>query len=113
MMSTEALAAGGAIAAGGGVATLQSIGAAGLGAGGIAASCGVGTLVGGTLAGATVGGVHYLRGKEEVAGKGTKTVEGSKDEGEVAFNSVVFRPFCSWREWGTRTLQKGGRKVRV
>ena len=56
MMSAEAVAAGGGIAAGGTVATLQSIGAVGLGAGGTMAATTGGMVVGGGLAAGIVGG---------------------------------------------------------
>lgn len=56
MMSAEAAASGGAIAAGGTVATLQSIGAAGLGVAGTTGSAAVGA-VGGTLLGSAGGAV--------------------------------------------------------
>jgi len=47
MMSAKAIAGGGAVAAGGTVATLQSIGAAGLGVAGTSAAAGAGAVVGG------------------------------------------------------------------
>jgi len=59
MMSAEAIAGGGAIAAGGTVATLQSLGAAGLGLAGTAAASSVGAATGAALGlgGASISGV--------------------------------------------------------
>ena len=53
MMSAEAVAAGGVIAAGGTVATLQSIGAAGLGFAGTTMAASGGALAGGIVGGST------------------------------------------------------------
>ena len=84
MMSAEAIASGGAVIAGGTVATLQSIGAVGLGAGlGSAAAA----------AGAAVGGLSSLG--VVLASKGLVNGQEGVKLGEYA-NHL---PLCSWRMW--------------
>ena len=86
MMSAEAIAGGGTVAAGGTVATLQSIGAAGLGVlGTTSAVCG-----GVTLGAATsVGVVQSMHG-----------LDASSSEVEADLGLVdQGLPLCSWRQW--------------
>mmetsp|Transcript_21630 Transcript_21630/g.30936 ORF Transcript_21630/g.30936 Transcript_21630/m.30936 type:complete len:394 (-) Transcript_21630:293-1474(-) len=83
MMSAEAIAGGGAVAASGTVATLQSIGVVGLGAAGASAAAGAGALVGGL---SSLGVVAAGRGLEN-------ELEGTMVE---LANSL---PLCSWRMW--------------
>jgi len=85
MMSAEAISAGGAIAAGGTVATLQSIGAVGLGVAGTAASMSAGAVVG-----ASVWGIAATSAR-----KGPST----KGESNIATESSLTRPFCHWQFW--------------
>ena len=83
MMSAEAIASGGGLLAGGTVATLQSIGAAGLGIGGTIASM---------CAGGVVGVVAI--GLPTLAPKNcNSTKEGGKQV------TGLNRPFCNWRAW--------------
>lgn len=83
MMSAEAIASGGGVLAGGTVATLQSIGAAGLGIGGTIASM---------CAGGVVGVVAI--GLPTLAPKNcNSTKEGGKQV------TGLNRPFCNWRAW--------------
>jgi len=84
MMSAEAIASGGVIAAGGTVATLQSIGAAGLGLAGTTAAMGAGAVVGASAIGISA------------AASGGRT---SMGESTAATNSGGNRPFCDWRSW--------------
>ncbi|XP_071800832.1 uncharacterized protein [Asterias amurensis] len=63
MMSSAAIANGGAIAAGSGVAVLQSVGAAGLGAAGTAAVGGAGAAVGAAVSGVAGFFQNYFRGR--------------------------------------------------
>jgi hypothetical protein len=95
MMSTAAVAGGGAIEAGGTIATLQSIGAAGLGAMGTSAALGGGAVVGGTIFGTTAAVTH--RQQVHSAEDGTCAVDekGTINSGEATMN----RPFASWKEW--------------
>ncbi|CAE8603168.1 unnamed protein product [Polarella glacialis] len=58
MMSAEAVASGGTIAAGGLVATLQSIGVVGLSVGGTAAAAGTGATLGSAVGGGTAAAVR-------------------------------------------------------
>ena len=88
LMSAEASAAGGMIAAGGTVATLQSIGAAGLGvAGTTSVAIGGGALVGGSIAGA-----NSVLSSDGSANNNTEIV--SSDEVKSAN-----RPFAGWKGW--------------
>eukprot|EP00521_Asterionellopsis_glacialis_P006223 CAMPEP_0195284088 /NCGR_PEP_ID=MMETSP0707-20130614/2418_1 /TAXON_ID=33640 /ORGANISM="Asterionellopsis glacialis, Strain CCMP134" /LENGTH=378 /DNA_ID=CAMNT_0040343383 /DNA_START=681 /DNA_END=1817 /DNA_ORIENTATION=+ len=89
MMSTEALGAGGMIAAGGTVATLQSIGAAGLGIVGISASVGAGALIGASAVGIVVP-------DNDMKNKGMETSCPTTDEPIKILHN---RPFCEWRKW--------------
>lgn len=85
MMSAEAVASGGMIAVGGTVATLQSIGAAGLGIAGTSAAVGAGAVVGASAIGisATV-----------PSGGPSSSVEKS-----VVIRPFDHRPICNWRSW--------------
>ncbi len=84
MMSAEAIASGGAVITGGTVATLQSIGAVGLGAGlGSAAAA----------AGAAVGGLSSLG--VVLASKGLANGQ----EGVKLSEYANHLPLCSWRMW--------------
>lgn len=85
MMSAEAAAAGGMIAAGGTVATLQSIGAAGLGIAGTSAALGAGAVVGASAI-------------------GISAAVPCDDPSSNIEHSEVIRPFenrpiCNWRSW--------------
>ena len=83
-MSAEAIASGGGIAAGGTVATLQSIGAAGLGCAGT-----LGAMGGGSVIGATAVGITAI-----VTAQGNCTNEqGGKKR------TKLNRPFCNWTSW--------------
>ena len=84
MMSAEAIASGGAIAVGGTVATLQSIGAAGLGVAGTAASMSAGAVVGASTLGISA-----------AASKGRSPM----GESTVATATDYNRPFCAWKSW--------------
>lgn len=84
MMSAEAIASGGAIAAGGTVATLQSIGAAGLGMAGTAASMSAGAVVGASAIGISA-----------AASNG----DTSMGESTTSMSTYHNRPFCAWRSW--------------
>lgn len=93
MMSLEAIASGGGVAAGGLVATLQSIGAAGLGVAGTSAALGTGGAIGGILSGKVVKGSGML-------GSLSDTVSASNGVEQSEFkNHYSNRPFCSWRSW--------------
>ena len=85
MMSSSAIASGGGIAAGSTVATLQSIGAAGLSAGACASA---------SAAGAAVGGLSSLG--VAAAGKGLNNGLGNINLNEPE----KYLPLCSWRIWG-------------
>mmetsp|Transcript_44630 Transcript_44630/g.72832 ORF Transcript_44630/g.72832 Transcript_44630/m.72832 type:complete len:625 (+) Transcript_44630:106-1980(+) len=85
MMSAEAIAAGGGVLAGGTVATLQSIGAVGLGLAGTSVAMGAGAVIGATTAGivcAVAGEEHF---DADYINNGPKPSEK--------------RPFCNWRVW--------------
>ena len=85
MMSAEAIASGvGGVAAGGTVATLQSIGAAGLGLGGTLAAMGAG---GGVVGAAAFGSVAAANKQKNKFGGSSETV------------SETSRPFCDWQSW--------------
>lgn len=84
MMSAEAIAAGGGVVAGGTVATLQSIGATGLGLAGTSACMGAGGVVG-----ASAFGVAVATSKEK-----NETQQGTK-----ATDATQNRPFCDWKRW--------------
>lgn len=85
MSAEEAVASGGIVAAGGTVATLQSIGAAGLGVFGTSVSLGAGSLVGASIVGISAaipsGGRSSNLGSAEIV------------------SSCEKRPFCDWRSW--------------
>lgn len=85
MMSAEAIAGGGAVAAGGTVATLSSIGASGLGVAGASAAAGAGAVVGGGLSSLCV-----------VTGSKGSGQEGEKINLEEPEKHL---PLCSWRLW--------------
>eukprot|EP00585_Thalassiosira_rotula_P013058 CAMPEP_0196130430 /NCGR_PEP_ID=MMETSP0910-20130528/804_1 /TAXON_ID=49265 /ORGANISM="Thalassiosira rotula, Strain GSO102" /LENGTH=414 /DNA_ID=CAMNT_0041389731 /DNA_START=159 /DNA_END=1403 /DNA_ORIENTATION=+ len=84
MMSAEAIAAGGGVAVGGTVATLQSIGAAGLGVAGASAAATVGAVAGG------------LTSFSVAAASGSLSNEQQKIKLEDAGSHL---PLCSWRMW--------------
>jgi hypothetical protein len=102
MMSAEAIAAGSGVAAGGTVAILQSIGAAGLGATGTSMAMGGGALFGGALVGAA--NATVLR---QQSPGGNFTIRSNNGEGEVEEDGIVAdetaviinRPFAGWRQW--------------
>ena len=84
MMSTSAIASGGGVVVGGTVATLQSIGAAGLSAAGASAAVGAGAVAGGM---ASLGVVAVTNGL-------------ATNEGEIKLNETKRHlPLCSWRLW--------------
>jgi hypothetical protein len=85
MMSAEAIAAGGGVAAGGTVATLQSIGAVGLGIAGTTTAVSAGAATGlfiGSSALVATGAMH----KDAFSSTNV-------DQPEYLF------PLCSWRQW--------------
>ena len=84
MMSAEAIAAGGGIAAGGTVATLQSIGAAGLGIGLTSMAVGTGALTGGFVSYGVVKAIDGL---------------GAEHERIAVDEPAHHLPLCSWRMW--------------
>jgi Interferon-induced 6-16 family len=86
MMSAEAIAAGGGVVAGGTVATLQSIGAVGLGVVGTTAAVGGGAVVGSGVSAAVIAGSGVM--------KNNSTAGASE-----ASLSYVNRPFCAWTSW--------------
>eukprot|EP00339_Tiarina_fusa_P013373 CAMPEP_0117010868 /NCGR_PEP_ID=MMETSP0472-20121206/9471_1 /TAXON_ID=693140 ORGANISM="Tiarina fusus, Strain LIS" /NCGR_SAMPLE_ID=MMETSP0472 /ASSEMBLY_ACC=CAM_ASM_000603 /LENGTH=692 /DNA_ID=CAMNT_0004713513 /DNA_START=114 /DNA_END=2192 /DNA_ORIENTATION=+ len=91
MMSAEAVASGGGIVAGGLVATLQSIGAAGLGVAGTTAAMGGGALLGSAGLGITAA---------VVGGKDDQDGISAQEPDELEFNSELSRlPLCAWRSW--------------
>ena len=91
MMSAEAMAAStGGVAAGGLVATCQSVGAAGLGFLGTSTAIAGGAVVGGTLSAATVAGISNVS---------KKAADGSRKEGVDCLTPTTNRPFCAWRTW--------------
>jgi len=94
MMSAEAAASGGAIAAGGTVATLQSIGAAGLGVAGTTASVSGGALLGGGIAAASSKAVL----KDDETGGRVNAATGAEEE-EDATTPSADESFAAWREW--------------
>eukprot|EP00985_Skeletonema_marinoi_P007576 scaffold3335_cov139-Skeletonema_marinoi.AAC.5 len=83
MMSAEAIAAGGGIAAGGTVATLQSIGAVGLGLAGTSMAVGAGAATGGLVSFGVIKATKFGTEHERIA----------IDEPEKHL------PLCSWRLW--------------
>lgn len=84
MMSGEAIASGaGVVTAGGVVATLQSVGVAGLGVAGTTAAIGSGALVGTTIVGAT-------------AERTLNVTDVTPNENVVVCSN---RPFCGWKSW--------------
>eukprot|EP00549_Striatella_unipunctata_P012758 CAMPEP_0118725372 /NCGR_PEP_ID=MMETSP0800-20121206/33104_1 /TAXON_ID=210618 ORGANISM="Striatella unipunctata, Strain CCMP2910" /NCGR_SAMPLE_ID=MMETSP0800 /ASSEMBLY_ACC=CAM_ASM_000638 /LENGTH=207 /DNA_ID=CAMNT_0006634065 /DNA_START=136 /DNA_END=759 /DNA_ORIENTATION=- len=89
MMSAEAVAVGGGVAAGGLVATLQSVGAAGLGVAGVAAAAGTGA------------GVGLAAGVSVVSKGAVGTLHRSDDEGQnkTTLEPENHLPLCSWRQW--------------
>ena len=89
-MSAEAIASGGMIAAGGTVATLQSVGAVGLGVAGTSAALGAGATIGASAVGISAAVSSNGPSSEDVAAKYT----GSMKE-EISHK----RPFCNWRNW--------------
>ena len=80
-MSAEAIASGGGVIAGGTVATLQSIGAAGLGAGLASAA---------VASGAVVGGLSSL---------GIAATCQDKESSIIVLEHSKHYPLCSWRLW--------------
>ena len=84
MMASE-----GIVAAGGTVATLQSIGAAGLGFAGTTAALGGGAVVGGMVVGSTTA----------MVGAGASKTENMTAFGEDALLVSTNRPLCAWRSW--------------
>ena len=95
MMSAEAMAAStGGVAAGGLVATCQSIRAAGLGFVGTSTAIAGFALVGGTLSAATVAGVSNASKK-----KSDQTADENSKEGVDCLAPTTNRPFCAWRTW--------------
>jgi hypothetical protein len=90
MMSAEATVAGGGILAGGTVATLQSIGAAGLGFAGTTMAVSGGALTGGLIGGSTASAL--VRDNEN---RPQATLQ---QEEEDSVNDVC-RPLASWRFW--------------
>jgi hypothetical protein len=89
MMSAEAAVAGGGIAAGGMVAMLQSIGAAGLGFSGTTMAVGGGALAGGLVGGSTASAL--VRDNEN---RSQATLQQEED----SVNDAC-RPLASWRFW--------------
>lgn len=89
MMSAEAIAAGGGVAVAGTVATLQSVGAAGLGLAGTAAAAAGGGVLAGTVAGAT----------GALENKGSSSVAALKEDGGAVLLPCRHRPLCAWRSW--------------
>ena len=89
MMSAEAIAAGGGVVAGGTVATLQSIGAAGLGLVGTSAAVGSGAVVGGSISAAVAAGSGAFSPSSGAAPQET-------DSDELMTPN---RSFCAWRSW--------------
>mmetsp|Transcript_14012 Transcript_14012/g.21279 ORF Transcript_14012/g.21279 Transcript_14012/m.21279 type:complete len:552 (+) Transcript_14012:79-1734(+) len=87
-MSAEAIASGGMIAAGGTVATLQSIGAAGLGIAGTSAALGAGATFGATALG--------ISAAVPSNGPSSKDVAVDNSGGMKVSDK---RPFCNWRNW--------------
>uniref|UniRef100_A0A7S2RAN5 Uncharacterized protein n=1 Tax=Eucampia antarctica TaxID=49252 RepID=A0A7S2RAN5_9STRA len=91
MMSAEAIAAGGSIVAGGTVATLQSIGAVGLGVAGTSAAMGAGAAVGGS--------VYYGADRNLQKGKDSPG-QITLDSGDIIIDKKINnRPFCAWETW--------------
>jgi hypothetical protein len=95
MMSAEAVAAGtGAVVAGGTVATLQSVGAAGLGVMGTTAALGGGAVVGGTIFGTTAALTHRHQTQTVINGTRAEETElGGRD------TRTMNRPFAAWKSW--------------
>lgn len=88
-MSAEAVASGGLIAAGGTVATLQSIGAAGLGMAGTSAALGAGAAIGASAVGISAAVPSSSEGQySDAAVKSCGAIQHSEK-----------RPFCNWRYW--------------
>ena len=84
MMSAEAIAAAGGVAAVGTVATLQSVGVVGLGVAGTAAAAG---------AGAVVGGLSSL-------GVIAARKDSVNEKGKIELKELKKHfPLCSWRMW--------------
>jgi hypothetical protein len=91
MMSWEAITSGGGVAAGGLVATLQSIGAAGLGVAGTSAAMGGGALVG-------TAGLKITAAV--VGGKDGKAEASAQEPEELEFDDEISRlPLAAWRSW--------------
>jgi len=111
MMSAEAAASGGAIAAGGTVATLQSIGAAGLGVAGTTASMSGGALVGGGIAAETSKVVSKDKDSKHddddngntLVGMTAATARDGTDEDKGDDDNDTFisntRSFAAWKDW--------------
>jgi len=89
MMSAEAIAGGGMIAAGGTVATLQSIGAAGLSAVGTSVAAGAGAATVGAVVGTT-------SAPRSTAGKNGQNTTGANPDVD---RRLANRPFAGWRDW--------------
>jgi hypothetical protein len=89
MMSAEAIAAGGGVVAGGTVATLQSIGAAGLGMMGMTASMGTGAVVGGLTSTAAT----------KVLSKSGRDSSDGIENGAIVLENPMNRAFCAWKSW--------------
>jgi hypothetical protein len=89
MMSAEAIAAGGGVVAGGTVATLQSIGAAGLGMMGMTASMGTGVVVGGLTSTAAT----------KVLSKSGRDSSDGIENGAIVLENPMNRAFCAWKSW--------------
>lgn len=84
MMSAEAIASGGAVAAGGTVATLQSIGAVGLGVAGASAAATTGAVVGGLVSSGVAAASGGL----------------SNHERQIRLEKAgVYLPLCAWQMW--------------
>lgn len=111
MMSAEAVASGGGVAAGGLVATLQSIGAAGLGTAGVSAAASAGAAVGasaGTAISATALALrpgHRLKGERSGGKWFVVTSERAPAKKVYEFMSAsAAKTFFDSRRWCTRIL---------
>jgi len=93
MMSAEAAAAGGGVAAGGLVASLQAIGAAGLGFVGTSTAIAGGAIVGSGVSAATVAGISNIS-KQKDKGDGSS-------KGVDSITPTTNRPFSAWKTWSS------------
>ena len=87
LMSAEAIASGGGVVAGGITATLQSIGAAGLGVVGTTVSAGTGALVGSTVSSAI----------SDADARSKPNSSSVVEDGSIV--EIENRPFCDWKNW--------------